>query len=77
MRITDVALALSGEARKLLLELHRRSAVTVPRLNNGGLELMQHRLAGAEPDKIGHRLYLSQRGRSVAASITGTSESVG
>lgn len=69
MRTTDVALALSGEARKLLLEIYRRGAVNVPRLNGGGLELMQYRLAGVEPDKVGHRMYLSERGQAVAASI--------
>ncbi len=71
MRNTDIALALSSEARKLLLEVYRRGSVNVPRLNDGGLELMQHRLAGVEPDKLGHKMYLSQRGNAVAASIVG------
>ena len=76
MRTTDIALALSGEARKLLLEVYRAGTLNVPRLNGGGLELLQHRLAGTEPDKLGHKLYLSQRGNAVASSIAGTSERV-
>jgi len=69
MRPSDIALSLSAQSKALLSRLHASMQVTVPRLNDGALDLLQHKLAGVEPDKHGHKLYITDAGRSVALIV--------